>query len=50
MGLDMLDNLKAEVRKEAEKGARKAVTPMVTFAIVLALYALDQSKKKGRRR
>jgi len=53
MGLDMLDGIKAEVRKEAAAGAREAVKPWVLFAIGLALYALDQSKphrKRKRRR
>lgn len=50
MGLDLMENLKAEVRTEAEKGARKAMTTPLLFAIGLALYALHEAKRGRRRR
>jgi hypothetical protein len=49
MGLDLMQNIKAEVRAEAAAGAREAVKPWVFLAVGLALYAIEQSKR-GRRR
>lgn len=50
MGLDIFGGIKEEVRAEAEKGARKALTLPIAIAIGLSLYTLDQLHKKKRRR
>ena len=50
MEFQLPEAIKAQVRTEAEKGARKAVTTPVTIAILLALYAVDQATRKKRRR